>query len=90
MWAQLIETSLQGNEGNSAQNPKLKAPIMKLIETFKNAQKIIKVYWCAEWQEYQAKLYGVTNGKATYYAPATYHTDDKEDAICTARKMLSA
>jgi hypothetical protein len=61
---------------------------MKLIQVFNSSERQVKVYWCKEWSEYQCKLYEVVSGKAKFYEPATYHTDDKQDALDTARKMI--
>lgn len=45
-----------------------------------------KVYHDTEWQEYRVKFYG-TNGE--YFSHADYHTDNKEDALETARVQLT-
>ena len=60
---------------------------MKLVETFKGTEKLVKVYWCKDWEEYQCKVYAVASGVSKIIKDATYHTDDKNDAIMTARKM---
>ena len=54
---------------------------------YENATKnvAVKVFKDTEWGEYIAKLY--VNG--TEYKPASYHTDDKQDAIDTANAMLN-
>ena len=46
-----------------------------------------KVFRNVEWQEYQVKFYD-TNGQ--HFSHADYHTDDKEDALTTARTQLAA
>ena len=44
-----------------------------------------KVYRDSEWQEYRVKFYD-TDGQ--HFTNADYHTDDKEDALTTARACL--
>lgn len=45
----------------------------------------VKVYRDSEWQEYRVRSY--PNGKL--YAPADYHTTDKQDALDTALGILT-
>lgn len=61
---------------------------MKLIETFKNADSLIKVEWSKEWEEYRVRLFQVKGMKLKAYKKADYFTDDKLDAIGTTRLML--
>lgn len=42
----------------------------------------ISVWYCDEWQEYQVKVAGKPK--------ATYHTDDKKDALQTAQVMRNS
>lgn len=51
---------------------------MRLIEKLDFA----KVYRDVEWQEYRVKFYDVENN---HLVEADYFTDDKEDAILTAK-----
>ncbi len=44
-----------------------------------------KVFRNPEFDEYQVKFY---NPEGIKYPDADYFTDDKEDALCTARKAL--
>jgi len=60
---------------------------MRKIETFNNTATQTRVYWCVEWQEYQVKFYRVAGGAFKIDSDSTYHTDNKQDAIDTARKM---
>ena len=52
---------------------------MKRIKVESLAGSAVSVWWCAEYQEYQVKLAGNKR--------ATYHTDDKQDALATAQLM---
>lgn len=56
----------------------------KIFETT-NGTRQVKVYRNAEFGEYQAKLYI----KGAFIIDATYFTDDKMDAIDTARHMVN-
>lgn len=56
---------------------------LKRIHVETNGDRTVKVYRDSEWNEYRARLY--ESGKL--YAPADYHTDDRTDAIETAKKM---
>ena len=57
----------------------------KIIATFSNT-KHVTVTWCKTWEEYQVKCYGVNAGTRGKLID-TYNTDDKEDAIETAKRM---
>jgi hypothetical protein len=46
--------------------------------------KTVLVLWDDEWEEYQVKLW---IGRS-FQKDATYHTDDLEDAIGTAKLMV--
>ena len=46
-----------------------------------------KVYRDTEWNEYRVKFYD-TEGQ--HLVHADYHTDDKDDALSTARAQLEA
>ncbi len=43
------------------------------------------VYRDAEWDEYRVKFFR----DGVYQSKADYHTDDKEDALSTARSFIS-
>ena len=65
---------------------------MKLIQQLNcsSGKLAVKVYWNATWSEYQVKPYNVLAGQLMGFTEAfTYHTDSKDDAIGTARKMLT-
>lgn len=55
----------------------------KLVHSEKSGGNEVKVYWSSADNEYVAKLF--KNGK--HYEPADYFTDDKNDAMGTAKKM---
>ena len=57
---------------------------MRLIHTETKGSITVKVYYCNEWQEYQNKVY--INGE--YKPEQTSYTDDKQDAIDTAKLIL--
>ncbi len=57
----------------------------KLIQTTTNGDRIVKVYYDSDWNEYQCRLY--LAGK--FYGPATYFTNDKEDAIDSSWLMAN-
>lgn len=61
---------------------------MKHIETFKNADSMVKVEWSKTWEEYRVRLFQVKGMTLKAQKPADYFTDDKLDAIRTARAML--
>ena len=62
----------------------------KKILELKSATKLVRVVWVKAWEEYQVWLYDVCAcGEAKINRPATYHTDNKDDAIGTARHMLA-
>lgn len=58
---------------------------LRLIETLINGNNTAKVYRDAEWQEYRVKFWqnGFRQPERT-----DYHTDDKQDAIGTAKEMI--
>lgn len=60
----------------------------KLIETIKNETlgNVAKVYRDAEWNEYVVVFCAL----GVKQEGADYHTDDKEDAINTARVFVAA
>jgi len=60
---------------------------MKKLETLNNTGTQTRVYWNAEWSEYQVKFYRVVNGAFKVDSDSTYFTTDKNDAIDTARKI---
>lgn len=64
---------------------------MRKIAEFHGTDRVVRVYWNAEHAEYQCKLYyvcGVYTSRLQLHAPSVYYTDDKQDAIGTARAML--
>lgn len=56
---------------------------LRLIHTVTNGPATCKVYRDAEWNEYRVRLF--VNGKLNKAADS--HTNDKQDAIDTARAM---
>lgn len=52
--------------------------------TSEDGKKVTKILWDEEWEEFQVLL--TINGKVQ--KEATYHTDDLEDAIGTAKAMV--
>lgn len=52
---------------------------MKKINVATLAGSPVSVWYCEEWSEYQVKVQGKPK--------ATYHTDDKNDALRTAQVM---
>lgn len=59
---------------------------LRLISTHTNGNKTAKVYKDSEWGEHRVKLH--IDGK--HQKNADYHTDDKEDAVGTAKKMIES
>lgn len=57
---------------------------MKLIQSFPFEGGAVKVYWSKEWEEFQVRR--VVGGK--HREAETYHTNDKADALATARTMV--
>jgi len=53
----------------------------KLIQTTTSGANTVKVYIDYSWEEYQVTLVGQPE--------ATYHTNDRLDALDTAKAMLS-
>lgn len=49
-----------------------------------DGSKVAKVVWDDEWEEFQVSI--TITGK--FQKDATYHTDDLEDAIGTAKLMV--
>lgn len=56
----------------------------KLLQKLESDRHTVGIYRDAEWDEFVAVLKN-ENGKEL----STYHTDDKQDAIQTARRMLA-
>jgi hypothetical protein len=52
--------------------------------TYKNDNKKAIIKWNDEWEEYQVWYY-IDN---KFQKEATYHTDDLEDAVGTAKQMV--
>lgn len=52
--------------------------------TVENGNMAASIAWETDIEEYRVRLY--KDNKA--YPPADYFTDDREDAICTARHMV--
>lgn len=46
----------------------------------------VKVYRCHEWDEFVVRLYHPVHG---LQAESDYHTDDKQDALETAKTMIN-
>ena len=57
---------------------------LKFITSFDHENRITKVYFDAEWEEYIVRLLV----DQQVIPNATYHTDDSEDAINTAKEMV--
>ena len=59
---------------------------MRLIAEFTNAETgKASVYYDSEWQEYVVRWF---NTHGVHLDASDYHTDDKEDALSTARLSL--
>lgn len=60
---------------------------MRLINTIHKASEelTVKTYRDTEWGEYRVKMYV----KGQHLQDADYHTDDKEDALDTARGIVT-
>ena len=58
--------------------------IHKIQDTIANVDFLVKVYKDSEWNEYVCRLFA--NGAEMY--SSAYHTDDKQDALDTADRML--
>ena len=57
---------------------------MKLIQKFGDDAVMVKVYRDSEWNEFVCRLF--VDGAEM--KSASYHTDDKQDAIDTAQAMF--
>lgn len=57
---------------------------MKKIAVFSFGNRTAKVYRDSEWQEYRVKFYVA----GTHMDAADYHTDDREDAMDTAKVAI--
>lgn len=64
------------------------AGLGKLIKTLTSDRTMVKVYFDAEWEEYIARLYYKFAQGWVEKTEASYHTDDKEDALSTASDMF--
>lgn len=64
------------------------AGLGKLIKTLTSDRTMVKVYFDAEWEEYIARLYYKKPFGWQEQTKASYHSDDKEDALSTAADML--
>lgn len=64
------------------------AGLGKLIKTLTSDRTMVKVYFDAEWEEYIARLYYKKPFGWQEQNKASYHSDDKEDALSTAADML--
>ncbi len=51
---------------------------------YKNGNKKAIIKWNDEWEEFQVKLWV----DKKFQKDATYHTDDLEDAVGTAKAMI--
>ena len=61
---------------------------VRLIKRIENNLVEVRVVWCNIWDEYQCRAHTKSGGLPLRKPYATYHTDNKEDAIGTAQKML--
>jgi hypothetical protein len=57
---------------------------MRKIAQFDSGNMSVKVYRDIEWNEYRVKIYRDNMHEES----ADYHTDDKEDALDTAKSIL--
>lgn len=59
---------------------------LRLLEdaTFNGSTGMTKIFWDTEWEEYRVKLWAGGKRKPL----ADYHTDDRQDAIDTAKLMV--
>lgn len=46
-----------------------------------------KIFRDTEWNEYRVKFY---SPEGQHYSQADYHTDDKQDALDTAQRQITA
>ncbi len=53
---------------------------IRLVATVTGHDETVKVYLDADWQKYRVRIVGAP-------AVATYYTDDKDDAMATARVL---
>lgn len=49
-----------------------------------DGKKVTKIVWNGEWKEFQVKLWI----DKKFQKDSTYHTDDLEDAVGTAKAMV--
>lgn len=56
----------------------------RMVDKLGIGKVVVRVYWDYEWQEFQCTL--SVDGKR--FPDATYHTNDKDDAISTAGAMM--
>lgn len=61
---------------------------LKLIKTLPGEKTMVKVFYNDEWEEFEAKLYYKKPFGWQEQNKASYHSDDKEDALSTAADML--
>ena len=64
------------------------AAVKRLIDTFTGNKTSVRVYYDSEWEEYQCELWYKKPMGWQLQNKATYHTDDKGDALSTAKDML--
>lgn len=57
---------------------------LRLIEVVTKGTKAAKVYRDSEWQEFRVKFFD----KCVHITDADYHTDDKADAVSTAKWQI--
>jgi hypothetical protein len=58
---------------------------LRLIETFIGTTRTVKVYRDSDWDEYVCRLF---EGDKEFKG-AAYHTNDKADALETAKRMAN-
>lgn len=61
---------------------------MRLLNVYTNFKKQSKVYWDYDSKEYVVRLYISINCSWKHYEEADYYTDEQEDAINTALRMI--
>lgn len=60
----------------------------KIFETAKIDDKFARVYRDSDAQEYVVRFYQVTSRCTLHYDASDYFTDDREDAIATAKHAI--
>lgn len=61
----------------------------RLITTMENDKALVKVYYNAELSEYRNELWVTEGGKRVKRPNADHFTNDKPDALSTAKHMIA-